>query len=139
MPGASISPGIPLVLMRQDGTETEEFRALVDSGCSLTTFPAEMASELGIDYTACTPIRGITASGPDHAENESTWQRYWPPGIDVVFWNRTLHLQAFFRPAEIPILLGRDDFFTYFKVLFDQRNERFQLEPYKKDRATPTT
>ena len=58
--------------------------------------------------------------------------RHWPAGIDANFWNRTIHLDIFFRDAEIPILLGREDFFRYFKVLFDQRNERFQLEPYKK-------
>lgn len=118
--------------MRQDGTETEEFRALVDSGCNRTTFPAELAAELGIDLAACTPIPGMTASGEDDPNDQSTWMRYWPAGIDAQFWNRAIHLDVYFRDAEIPILLGREDFFTYFKILFDQRNERFSLEPYKK-------
>jgi len=120
------------VFVRQDGTETQEFRALVDSGCSHTTLPAELAEELGIDLAACVPQRGLTASGEDDPEDESGWMRHWPAGIDANFWNRTIHLDIFFRDAEIPILLGREDFFRYFKVLFDQRNERFQLEPYKK-------
>lgn len=118
--------------MRQDGTETEEFRALVDSGCTRTTFPADLAGELGIDLAACIPIRGMTASGEDDPEDQSTWMRHWPAGIDAHFWNTTIHLDAYFRNAEIPILLGREDFFWCFKVLFDQRNERFSLEPYKK-------
>jgi Aspartyl protease len=118
--------------MRQDGSETEELRAIVDSGCNRSTFPTELAPELGIDLAACAPVRGLTASGADDEEDESSWMKHWPPGIDTKFWNRTIHLEVFFRNAEIPILLGREDFFRCFKVLFDERNQRFSLQPYKK-------
>lgn len=58
--------------------------------------------------------------------------QHWAGGIDALFWNRTIHLHVYFRNADIPILLGREDFFTHFKILFDERSQRFQLEPYKK-------
>jgi hypothetical protein len=37
-----------------------------------------------------------------------------------------------FRLDLIPILLGRDDFFAHYKILFDHRNQKFSLEPYNK-------
>jgi hypothetical protein len=95
-------------------------------------FPAEMAAELGIDWNACTPSRGTTASGEDDPADEDSWPRYWAPGVDAHFWGKTIHLTAYFRQHLDPILLGRVDFFANFKVLFDQRNERLSLEPYKK-------
>jgi hypothetical protein len=121
---------VALKFVRQDGTMTREFRALVDSGCSRSTFPAELATELGIDLSKCEPIPGVTASGEDDPDDESSWQKCWTPGIDALFWGQKVHLHAYFRDAPIPILLGREDFFRYFKILFDERAQRFQLEAY---------
>jgi len=111
---------------------TPRVRALVDSGCSSTTFPAELAAELGIDWDACTPVRGITASGADDPGDDSRWPRVWPPGVDAVVWGKKVHLSAMFRLDLVPILLGRDDFFARFKILFDHRKQRFSLEPYER-------
>jgi hypothetical protein len=107
-------------------------RALVDSGCSSTTFPAEWAAELGIDWDECTPVQGITASGADDPSDDSRWPRVWPPGVDAVFAGKRIHLSAMFRLDLIPILLGRDDFFAHYKILFDHRNHKFSLEAYNK-------
>jgi aspartyl protease len=130
--GAGLVPAVPLKFVRQDGSETQEFRAIVDSGCDRTTFPSEMAAELGIDLAQCPALQGKTAAGVDNPEDESTWIRQCVNGIDAKFWGRTIHIDAFFRNADIPVLLGRKDFFRCFLVLFDERAQRFQLTPYKK-------
>lgn len=109
---------------------TPRIRALVDSGCSNTTFPKDLVEELGIDWDACTPIQGITATGTDDENDESNWPRVWGPGIKAVHAGETLHLSAMFRPDLPLILLGRDDFFAHYKVGFDHRNQKFSLEPY---------
>jgi hypothetical protein len=54
----------------------------------------------------------------------------WPAGVDALCWGHKIHLHAYFRDAAIPILLGREDFFIHFKIQFDERGQRFQLEPY---------
>lgn len=112
---------------------TPKARALVDSGCSSTTFPAEWAATLGIDWEECTPIPGITASGADDAEDQTLWPRVWAPGVDAILMGEKVHLSAMFRIVQVgtvPILLGRDDFFAHYRVSFEHRDRRFFLEPY---------
>ena len=112
---------------------TPKVRALVDSGCSSTTFPAEWAANLGIDWDDCTPVPGITAAGADDLEDQSLWPRVWTPGVDAIFMGEKIHLSAMFRIVKegtVPILLGRDDFFAHYKVCFEHRERRFSLMPY---------
>jgi hypothetical protein len=77
-------------------------------------------------------VQGITASGADDPSDDSRWPRVWPPGVDAVFAGKRIHLSAMFRLDLIPILLGRDDFFAHYKILFDHRNQKFSLEAYNK-------
>src|ERR1700684_2381005 len=51
--GPGLAPGVSIALVRQDGTMTTKARALVDSGCDVTSFPAAWAEELGIDLSQC--------------------------------------------------------------------------------------
>jgi hypothetical protein len=129
MAGAGIAPGVPIVLIRQDGTTTPRTPALVDSGCDATTFPQEWAAILGVDFDACEPRAGITAAGPDEPDGDST-PRLWPAGVDALVMGHKVHLNALFRPGLPLILLGRHDFFEEFKVAFDQRSKTFRLRRY---------
>ena len=108
---------------------TPKTRALVDSGCDVTSFPKDWAAALGIDWNACTPFSGLTASGADAAD-PATQPRLWVPGVDAIFIGVKIHLQAVFRPGLPVILLGREDFFTYFRVTFDQAARVVTVEPY---------
>jgi hypothetical protein len=48
------------------------------------------------------------------------------PFIDVAL----VKLYAVFSPLLPIALLGREDFMAHFKVMFDQRQRSFTLEPY---------
>lgn len=63
------------------------------------------------------------------AAGETTRLRAATP-IQSELLGKTLNLTAQFE-AKLPvILLGRKDFFSVFKVNFDQRKSRFSLEAY---------
>jgi hypothetical protein len=95
----------------------------VDSGCDFTTFPLEWAKSFGIDpERACLEQTGSTAGG-------SAPQYLYVPGVRATFLGKTLLLGAIFAPLCPHVLLGRQDFFRYFKsVQFDQENEELLLE-----------
>lgn len=120
-----LKPALDVALVGPSGTQLPRQRALVDSGCDYSTFPKAWAVLLGIDFDIdCAPIQGNTASGKDDS------QRCYEPGIHGLVMGHNVPLSAIFHP-QIPIaLLGREDFFKYFKVGFDQRRKRFRVEPY---------
>ncbi len=108
---------------------TARTRALVDSGCDITSFPTAWAEELGIDLGECAPFAGVTAAGKDGA-NKAQQPRRWPEGVDALVLGQKIHLEAVFRPGLPIVLLGREDFFSYFKVIFDHRQKIMRLESY---------
>jgi hypothetical protein len=105
---------------------TTKARALVDSGCDVTSFPSAWAEELGIDLSECAAFAGVTAAGKDGATAASQPRR-WAPGVDALVLGQKIHLEAVFRPGLPILLLGREDFFTYFKVSFDQKAKIMRL------------
>jgi hypothetical protein len=96
---------------------------IVDSGCDSTTFPLEWAERLGIDPDVdCVPQEGSTAGG-------ATTQFVYAPGVYVLLLGKKLLLGATFAPLCPHVLLGREDFFLYFKsISFDQVHEKLHLE-----------
>ena len=122
-----MAPGVSIALVRKDGTMTSKARALVDSGCDVTSFPSAWAAELGIDLGECAAFAGVTAAGKDAANAQP---RRWPHGVDALILGQKIHLEAVFRPGLPILLLGREDFFTYFKVSFDQKAKIMRLESY---------
>lgn len=132
--GPHLSPQVSIALIRQDGTMTPRTRALVDSGCDVTSFPKDWASSLGIGWDDCEPFVGVTAAGKDE-EDEAHKPRRWANGVDALIMGQKVHLEAVFRPGLPIVLLGREDFFACFKITFDQRNVTFRLERYHEDVA----
>jgi hypothetical protein len=106
---------------------TPRARALVDSGCDVTSFPDAWAAELGIDLEECPAFAGVTAAGKD---GPSAQPRRCPGGVDAIVLGQKIHLEAVFRPGLPIILVGREDFFSYFKVAFDQKAKIMRLESY---------
>lgn len=96
---------------------------IVDSGCDSTTFPIEWAERLGIDPVAdCVPQECSTAGG-------TITQFAYAPGVHVLFLGKKLLLSATFAPECPHVLLGREDFFMYFKsVNFHQAKQKLTLE-----------
>jgi hypothetical protein len=96
---------------------------LADSGCDFSTFPIPWAEDLGIDLASCHKTEGNTAGG--------TVTKYlYQPGVDAITFGKKIHLAAFFSPGLPIALLGREDFFRYFRASFDQRAETFDLHAY---------
>ena len=89
----------------------------------MSNFPIAYAHAMGIDPAACTSSSGMTAGGASErlVAKESIV-------ADVA--GRTVELAPIFS-ADLPvILLGREDFFSVFKVVIDQRRQRLSLHPY---------
>jgi hypothetical protein len=121
-PGALV-PVVPLVLEKLDGTKTPPLVALVDSGADSSLFPVSIAGLLGVDLASCAEIDGMTAGGVS---------KRFAASVPVVgdCCGKTITLNAAFEPNLPIILLGREDFFTHFKVVFDQRSRRLTVHPY---------
>ncbi len=94
----------------------------MDSGCDFTTFPLAWAERLGVDVsTDCIEQEGATAGG-------SATQYFYVPGVTALFLGKKMLLSATFAPLCPHVLLGREDFFRYFKSInFDQENEKLRL------------
>ncbi len=115
-------PGVSLALIDIDGNLKTKTLALVDSGCDFSTFPVEWAKELGIDIDDdCLETEGGTAGGMAD-------RFLYEPGIAASFLGRKHHLAATFAPECPLILLGREDFFRYYTVTFDQPELTFALK-----------
>jgi hypothetical protein len=89
----------------------------------VTTLPLEWASRLGIDHESeCIAFQGGTAGG-------AADQFLYEPGIFASFLGKKLRLGAIFAPLCPQVLLGREDFFRYFKVVrFAQAKEKMHLD-----------
>lgn len=122
--GACLMPGVPLKLVKLDGEMRPQIFGLADSGCDYSNFPIDWAKDLGVDLTDCIETQGNTAGG-------AAAKYLYPPGIDAIVFGRKIHLAAFFSPGLPLALLGREDFFNYFRAEFDQRSLSFQLEAYE--------
>lgn len=112
---------VPLHLIGPNGRHFP-VTGIVDSGADCSLFPAEWASPLGIDITACETIGTKTASGAHEA-----W--LWPDGITIRVLDKEIEIPAIFGANDEP-LLGRRDFFQHFEITFDQPNNRFFLQAY---------
>jgi hypothetical protein len=129
--GACLMPGVPLKLIKLDGAMRPQIYGLADSGCDFSNFPIAWAQDLGVDLAACVETEGNTAGG--------TAKKYlYPPGVDALVFGRKIHLSAFFSPGLPLALLGREDFFCYFRASFDQRSSSFQLDAYEPFDPEPT-
>lgn len=86
------------------------------------------AAHLGIDFmNDCAELEGRHAGGIDRS------QRVYRGHIHGNLMGCKVPLSAVFNPNMPFALLGREDFFAYFKVEFDQRAQTFRLKAY----ATP--
>ena len=98
--------------------------AIVDSGADECVFPLSYALELGLD-----PLKAETGhtSGVGGASNTYHWD------VTLRFQFGAVRLRAGFMESLNTIgfgLLGQTGFFDYAKVLFDQKNGLFSVEPY---------
>jgi hypothetical protein len=103
-----------------DGTKTPPLVALVDSGADSSLFPGSIAALVGVDLASCSKVQGMTAGGVSQ-------RSIAPSPLVGECCGKTMDLNAAFEPNLPIILLGREDFFLHFKVVFDQRNRRMTV------------
>lgn len=121
--GHGVRPVVGLELLGQNANPIVAM-GIVDSGADESTIPIEYAARLGIDVHAdCETNDVVTASGP------TTEFRYRGP-ITALVLGEVVPLQASFLEGLPFVLLGRNDFFHHFKILFDQRARSFTLVTY---------
>jgi hypothetical protein len=97
------------------------FLALIDSGADQIIMPASIAEVFGIDRSSC-PERSVIGVSME-------------PIVGFVgdLWLRIEHQREYFRApvvfvdADVPVLLGRERFFDYHRVKFDQSRSTFDL------------
>jgi Aspartyl protease len=117
-------PALPIELVRLDGKVLNPIRAIVDSGADATTLPIEWARQLGIDVDRdCVREPCGTAGG------ETTGFVYLG-SVKAIVLGEHITLTVTFNEGLDVALLGRRDFFFWYKVEFDQRAKSFTLERY---------
>jgi hypothetical protein len=103
--------------------------AILDSGADVSTFPASWARSIGIvleDKGQCTEDEAMTAGGPI-----TIWK--YAQGLHIVIEDIQHWVKAdFCEKLRVP-LLGRTDFFRYYKTTIDERRRSFMLSAYGPD------
>jgi hypothetical protein len=124
MGAPTLRPALPLALLRLDKSILPATVGLIDSGADCSTFPSTWASKIGIDLANdCVESPGNTAGG-------ETTNYVYEQGVEAIICGEKRRLMAIFNDGLNVILLGREDFFSYYKILFDQHAKTFTLEAY---------
>jgi hypothetical protein len=113
---------VPVTLHSKEGAKRFPLYAIPDSGADTSCFPEDWADVLGFDLKDCKERRVITGAGIGcHYESQDP--------LRATIADLDVDLCACFGPVHVA-LLGRDDFFRYFRVEFDQQSKITVLRAY---------
>jgi hypothetical protein len=109
------------VILEKDGLRIET-PMYIDSGADISMIPLRFGRALGFTQTATDVIcelRGVSGAGLPYILKEVTF----------LLNGKRLNVKiAWALMEEVPILLGRMDIFNHFRVIFDEKKERIDLE-----------
>ena len=113
--GGVLKPFVEIVILGQHLFPT---RALVDSGADYCLFDLALAQAAGVavDLNSPRSLRGLGGS-----------LQAYPSVMTVEVARRRVTLRSLFAPSFSPNLLGRDNFFHYFRVGFDELSHELEL------------
>lgn len=115
-------PAIDVRLHGRDGGQYP-LRMLPDSGADCSCFPEAFAPVLGVDLSECVSERVHTGAGTtEHYRSEDR--------LRATIADQEVELVASFGHIGVPVL-GREDFFSHFEVLIDERRQRVVIKPYR--------
>ncbi len=115
----------PIVGVTVLGARAANARALVDSGADFSLFDATIAAYAGIEFDPRLRHRVSGIGGTITVDG--AW-------VDTIVTKRRLRLLMFFAP-NLPVnLLGRDNFFHFFRVGFDELNHELELRYRRRSR-----
>ncbi len=99
--------------------------ALIDSGADVSLFHASLARKLGLDPESgvCKNFYGISGEPVPGYFHEITLQ--------IVGMNTQVRLLVAFTEAEgVSALLGQADFFEAFRITFERRKQRMEIDSF---------
>lgn len=98
-------------------------RALVDSGADHSILPTRYASYLGVDLAACEHVPCATAGGTAFVLMHAI-----PLEAEIEDMNVRFAMTSAFTEHGHTILLGREDFFSGFRVVIEEAEQTVTLE-----------
>ena len=101
--------------------KSREYVALIDSGADVTMMSTEIADALGVDWKSGRKSSAMGISGG--------LQTSYLGSIDVAVKRigETITLPVLFTEANIPILLGQEEFFDYYRIRFEKDHDMFEI------------
>ncbi len=101
--------------------------AIIDSGCQTTMINKGMGPLLGVDFSKCKRILvgGVGGEGGYGYLTEVALEFRDFPGVSFV-------TPVTFSDIPAEMLLGQDNFFRNFDIMFCGKEQEFQLNPIKK-------
>jgi hypothetical protein len=118
------TPILPITIMGPNQQPLSTY-GVVDSGADSSALPVFLASALGIDLdTDChEDDDGISSGGG------GVTQYTYPGGLAAEAAGTAFTMAAVFMGTPF-ILLGQEDFFQTFHVVFDRREQTFTIRPH---------
>ena len=104
-----------------NGGKSREFLAVIDSGADVTTMSTAVAEVFGIDWKRCAKQNLLGISGVVQDSYVGSLD------IRVKKMSETLTLPVVFTEANIPILLGQEGFFDFYRIKFEKDHDLFEI------------
>jgi len=118
----ALRPVLPIVVKNND--KKLNYLVLIDSGADHNIFHAEIGEELGIDIKKGKKLNFWGTSG------EKQVAYYHHILIEVGGWEYKCYCGFSYEIEHLPYgLLGQDDFFKQFRIIFDYSKEQFEIRP----------
>ncbi len=127
-------PKIPIIIS-VDGHRTEVL-GLIDSGSDFVLFPKEIAEAVGIDVKGKEKeAEGL--GGKIRYRNGVATITLKKDNISKILRNMRIHIQTDNFADLDEIILGRDPFFKYFTIEFNENKKRIRLIPNRRSLKEP--
>lgn len=105
------------------GTQARKFLALIDFGADQIIMPAAIAEVLGIDATKCPSrtVMGVSMEGVEGFVDTLTFH--------IEHQASSFTAPVIFIETDVPVLLGRENFFDRYRIKFEQDHDTFEITP----------
>jgi len=118
----ALAPIVPIIV--HGPRRALPLQGLIDSGADSSLFPYAIMSTIGIEKDDCVEGKCVGAVGGGS-------QLVYEPGIEIEIPDLDRRLTVAANFSQLPgslALLGRVDFFTYFRVTIDEPSATFSLQ-----------
>lgn len=112
-----------LSISLDSGRKTIRTLALLDSGSAVNVLPYKIGIALGLTWDeriATLPLVGNLAQFPAQAVSVACFVQDFPPVALAFAWTKSDHP---------PLILGQENFFSYFDLCFFRATGEFEIQP----------